>query len=349
MELSAKRFESPSQPFCEIEVLRTATENVSRNRAKKGFADSLRSMVTDENGRRYIEVLRLLQELRATSDISEHKKLLKTVDPEIFNLDPGFLLDEFVPALHELKVRLFCMDHDCADIYQLMFITKTEGNDNFFGNGPFGASGLMNPAEKQRLTKIAEDAARPGFKIMEIGSAAGWGSTPILASIAKANNGEMWCVDIFEHPKNYVRTVFDFSLKYFGTSDFVHVLQGTSREKAQMFEDGYFDLIFIDGDHSYKGLSTDLECWESKVHGGGTLCGHDSVGYAKDFPSDQLKARMNIEASGPLTWVRNGKTEEVRVHAGVIAALHERYGRDFDLDPQYKEKPVRSVWSRIAR
>lgn len=41
------------------------------------------------------------------------------------------------------------------------------------------------------------------------------------------------------------------------------------------FEDGYFDLVFLDGDHSYEGVKRDIEAWYSKVKPGGWISGHD--------------------------------------------------------------------------
>ena len=37
------------------------------------------------------------------------------------------------------------------------------------------------------------------------------------------------------------------------------------------------DMVFIDGDHSYKGCRRDIEAWWPRLAEGGMLCGHDLV------------------------------------------------------------------------
>ena len=53
------------------------------------------------------------------------------------------------------------------------------------------------------------------------------------------------------------------------------VLRMTSLEAAKEFKDGSLDFVFLDGDHSYEGVKSDIEAWWPKVRPRGMLCGHD--------------------------------------------------------------------------
>ena len=46
---------------------------------------------------------------------------------------------------------------------------------------------------------------------------------------------------------------------------------------AGSFSDASLDFVFIDADHSYEGVSADIEAWRHKVKPGGILSGHDYV------------------------------------------------------------------------
>lgn len=53
------------------------------------------------------------------------------------------------------------------------------------------------------------------------------------------------------------------------------VLRMTSAEAAKRFDDESIDFVFIDGDHSFKGCSSDISLWYPKLRKGGLLSGHD--------------------------------------------------------------------------
>lgn len=56
---------------------------------------------------------------------------------------------------------------------------------------------------------------------------------------------------------------------------FIH--KGFSYNILALFENDYFDMIYIDGDHSYSGVKKDLEISYSKIKKGGYIFGHDYI------------------------------------------------------------------------
>lgn len=54
----------------------------------------------------------------------------------------------------------------------------------------------------------------------------------------------------------------------------VNVLKYESRV-LEMFTDNFFDMIYIDGDHSYDGVKYDLNVAYKKIKNNGWICGHD--------------------------------------------------------------------------
>lgn len=55
----------------------------------------------------------------------------------------------------------------------------------------------------------------------------------------------------------------------------LRVLKGDSVESLATFENDTFDMVYIDGDHSYEGCKRDLEICRKKVKDGGWIMGHD--------------------------------------------------------------------------
>lgn len=58
---------------------------------------------------------------------------------------------------------------------------------------------------------------------------------------------------------------------------FVRILREYTFDAARHFPDNYFDLIYVDADHTYEGCKKDLESWYPKVKKGKYLLGDDYV------------------------------------------------------------------------
>jgi hypothetical protein len=55
----------------------------------------------------------------------------------------------------------------------------------------------------------------------------------------------------------------------------VNIHRAPSQLAAQQFQDGYFDWVYIDGNHQYEFVTADLESFVAKVRPGGLVCGDD--------------------------------------------------------------------------
>lgn len=114
-------------------------------------------------------------------------------------------------------------------------------------------------------------------KIFEIGTRYG-GTALLWAKIAQTNNGIVYCLDLqFLRQEPYHST-------YVGTEweKYVVEIEGDShsdvvkkRVKEQVGNN--VDFLFIDGDHSYKGVKEDFVSYSSLVKENGLIVFHDIV------------------------------------------------------------------------
>lgn len=63
------------------------------------------------------------------------------------------------------------------------------------------------------------------------------------------------------------------SLEPFGER--ARLIREEGKKAASLFSDAYFDLIFVDGDHTYDGVRADIEAWWPKLKPGAVMCGDD--------------------------------------------------------------------------
>lgn len=62
--------------------------------------------------------------------------------------------------------------------------------------------------------------------------------------------------------------------------DNINVIRAESLRAVRMYDDGSLDAVFIDGDHSYSAVKSDILEWRKKVKSGGILAGDDYHAYA---------------------------------------------------------------------
>ena len=82
---------------------------------------------------------------------------------------------------------------------------------------------------------------------------------------------EYWVVDPWFDDNGKYQIVVKNLLKY----QQAHTLRLESIEAATIFPNFYFDLVYIDADHSYNAVKQDINNWSRKVKQGGILAGHD--------------------------------------------------------------------------
>lgn len=68
---------------------------------------------------------------------------------------------------------------------------------------------------------------------------------------------------------------FEYAKHFMHKFPSVRIYRQYSHDAVENFPDEYFDLIYIDGDHSYNGCKQDIEDWWPKVKKGGLFLGDD--------------------------------------------------------------------------
>jgi hypothetical protein len=187
------------------------------------------------------------------------------------------------------------------------------------------------------LRGLAEAAARPGCRFLEVGSWCGH-SSAILGLVARQRGGLLFCVDWWRGndgtpladlaAQQDIFALFWQRILREGLEDVVVPIRGRSESVAEVLRPASFDLIFLDGDHRYEGMRRDVASFSPLVRPeGGILCGHDCEGRLSDFDADFLEAHKDADC-------------HEAVHCGVVRAVGEAFA-DYSLN--------HSIWSVRAR
>ncbi|HEY1735555.1 MAG TPA: class I SAM-dependent methyltransferase [Methylovirgula sp.] len=167
--------------------------------------------------------------------------------------------------------------------------------------------------------------------MLEVGSWLGGGSTQIFIEELRGIKGQLFCVDTWRGSPNVERHQ-ELARTYdlFGTfrhnvsvgdgDAVVRPLVMDSLDAAAVLADGAFDLVFLDGDHSYTCTRADIEAWRPKLRAGGILSGHDCE--ARVTASNQARYAQSRD----IDHIEGTGTVFAANHPGVILAVHEAFG-----------------------
>jgi predicted O-methyltransferase YrrM len=100
------------------------------------------------------------------------------------------------------------------------------------------------------------------------------------------NPSHMVLIDLFEgitysgdqngKNKQYINLEDAYkTLKLYFKDKNVNIYKGKSSEIMKRLPNEYFDLIYVDADHSYEGTYIDLVLSYEKIKKNGIICGHD--------------------------------------------------------------------------
>ena len=178
------------------------------------------------------------------------------------------------------------------------------------------------------------------LKILEIGSWSGASALTWVEALDVHNSGKgvLNCIDAWKpyYSQNEIYDdlskdindalasdepykVFSENIKFIPAAIKVKVHRGWSAEILPKLEQTGFDLVYIDGDHSYQGVSSDIEHSSRLVKDGGIICGDDLERQSHQVDATIAKERPRLDKM-------LDKTTNTIFHPGVTLAIGEIFG-----------------------
>lgn len=115
---------------------------------------------------------------------------------------------------------------------------------------------------------------------VEVGSLRG----EFAKSILDKWDGTLFLVDVWRQIDDYVDmnnndedsgVIIDCVKNISNHAHRAHMMRMPSNEASKLFADDSLDFVYLDANHSYKGIMDDFKNWYPKVKKGGLISGHD--------------------------------------------------------------------------
>lgn len=189
-----------------------------------------------------------------------------------------------------------------------------------------------NAPDTEAIKRLISREAKEGMLAVEVGCWVGE-STHLFAQGMKGK-GILYCVDWFKGSpntrleasavENDVCHTFRTNMKEEGDFDTIRTMEMTSKEALSIWADGSIDLLYIDGDHRYEEVKSDILGWLPKMKKGGLISGHDCE---KKFTNCNDVEQQLVRESLSMDF-----HEGLNLHPGVTLALFEIFKDEFESD-----------------
>lgn len=111
-------------------------------------------------------------------------------------------------------------------------------------------------------------------------------------------------------------------LSQYFDSTCVSIIKGDSVYNLSRYPDGFFDLIYIDGDHSYEGCMRDLNIAMHKVKKNGWITGHD---YEMNMNKAHIRYNFGVKQAVDEFCLKNNKSIYAKAYDGCVSYAIKNY------------------------
>ena len=169
---------------------------------------------------------------------------------------------------------------------------------------------------RESMKYVAERVSEP-MNIAEIGVFQGGNALRLLTLPLKRlylvdpykayNQYETQKIAYVQEQLNEAKNIMLARIAAHPLKDRVEIIIKDSVEGSKGFEDGFFDYVYIDGNHSYAAVIKDLNSWYPKVKKGRFMAGHDYMTEATARAVNEFAQSKGLKV---ISWCQPGEITE---------------------------------------